>query len=684
MRNDALGFFWEDLPVVKKAAKEVVKRTPPERTWERPDYLPGLDEALTFNVPELTIADLLCTSADEELMFDVEVYGNYFLASFESKLTGKVMCFELSPWKDIDLFNFDWVLRNFCIVSFNGIKYDLTIAALVLAGKQPAILKWASDQMIKEKVNYLEVLKQLKVKRLKDINHIDLLEVAPLRANLKIYTGRLHCKRMQDLPFHPSTILSYEQAAITKYYNVNDLRNTLILRNGLAPQIDLRYQLSNEYQVDLRSKSDAQMAEIVIGQEVGKLNGRRPIVPIIEPGTTYRYNPPAYLKFQSALMQWTLDLVCNSGFVVGMHGGVLTPPALNDLKIPLGHSTYTMGIGGLHSTEKRARHVSDVDYILEDVDAVSFYPKIILNLGLFPSHLGPNFLRVYNSLVERRIQAKRSGKTCKEKGDKAGETMWENIAESLKILINGSFGKLGSMFSILYGPDLLTQVTLTGQLSLLMLIERLELVGIHVVSGNTDGIVIKIPRARYAEYLWILKQWEKDVNFETEQNEYIALFSKDVNNYIAVKARDKDGKIKLKTKGAYANPWSNPTKIEPRLHKNPTNQVCADAIEALFTASTAPDTTIRSCKDITKFISIRTVEGGAVKGGEYLGKSIRWYYSTSPDKSEMVYALTGNKVPRSDGAKPCMDLPDEFPSDVNYDWYLTETIRQLKDIAYLD
>ncbi len=33
------------------------------------------------------------------------------------------------------------------------------------------------------------------------------------------------------------------------------------------------------------------------------------------------------------------------------------------------------------------------------------------------------------------------------------------------------------------------KVTINGQLFLLMLIEKLELAGIHIISANTDGIV---------------------------------------------------------------------------------------------------------------------------------------------------------------------------------------------------
>jgi hypothetical protein len=79
---------------------------------------------------------------------------------------------------------------------------------------------------------------------------------------------------------------------------------------------------------------------------------------------------------------------------------------------------------------------------------------------------------------------------------------------------------------------------------------------------------------------------------------------------------------------------------------------------------------------------VRKVKGGAVKDGVYLGASIRWYYATG-QTGEMVYAQSGNKVPRSDGAKPLMDLPTELPADIDYDWYIQEAQKILKEIAYL-
>ena len=54
----------------------------------------------------------------------------------------------------------------------------------------------------------------------------------------------------------------------------------------------------------------------------------------------------------------------------------------------------------------------------------------------------------------------------------------EVIANGGKIVLNGTFGKLFSLFSIFFSPQQGISTTVGGQLSLLMLIERLEIAGI--------------------------------------------------------------------------------------------------------------------------------------------------------------------------------------------------------------
>lgn len=673
VRSICLGL--DSAYTIARANKTGEKRTPPEPVWLAPDYLPGLEEARAFNVPLLTDEELVQLALEiytkgqkHKFVFDIECYGNFFLIAFISLELGKVTYLELSDDASLDCPKLRWIFDNFCVIGFNSNNYDIHIAAMAVHGCSTAMMKSATTAIIEHNERGWDVLRNYKVKKI-ECDHIDLVEVAPLFASLKIYGGRMHSKRMQDLPFHPDTVLSEPQRAIVRWYCVNDLTTTVELHNELIKELALREEMGREYGVDLRSKSDAQIAEVVIGHEVEKLNRCRPHKPKIDPGTVYRYRVPHFIQYSTPLMQGVLNTVATANFIVSEYGNIGLPQELKDLSINMNQSTYKMGIGGLHSTEKSAAHFAGPNTILKDVDVTSYYPYIILNLGLYPHHLGPNFLIVFRSIVERRVAAK-------HRGDKT-------VADSLKIVVNGTFGKLGSMFSILYSPDLLIQVTITGQLSLLMLIERLELAGIPVVSANTDGIVIKCPKHLEPTMDAIVKQWEKDTGFDTEETLYKALFSRDVNNYIAVKdpstwKEDDSLDDRVKTKGVFA---------KPGLSKNPQNEICVLAIKELLIHNKPIQETIRTCDDITKFLNVRTVKGGAVKlydpnePGLFLGKAIRWYYGREVP-GEIVYAKSGNKVPKSDGAQPLMDLPRQFPNDVDYDWYEKEALKILRQIDY--
>jgi len=62
---------------------------------------------------------------------------------------------------------------------------------------------------------------------------------------------------------------------------------------------------------------------------------------------------------------------------------------------------------------------------------------------------------------------------------------------------------------------------------------------------------------------------------------------------------------------------------------------------------------------------------------------VRFYYSSNVSNDEAItYVTNGNRVPKSNGARPLMDLPDEFPSDVDYPIYITAARKLLKEIGF--
>jgi len=45
------------------------------------------------------------------------------------------------------------------------------------------------------------------------------------------------------------------------------------------------------------------------------------------------------------------------------------------------------------------------------------------------------------------------------------------------------------------------------------------------------------------------------------------------------------------------------------------------------------------------------------------------------------YVGSGNKVPKTEGARVCMTLPDTLPPDLDIDWYVGEAHQILSDIG---
>ena len=353
---------------------------------------------------------------------------------------------------------------------------------------------------------------------------------------------------------------------------------------------------------------------------------------------------------------------------------------------------------------RELREFETTTFEIIDADVISYYPSLILRTGIAPQQIGQQFQHIYRQWYDRRLAAKRGG-------DK-------KTANSLKTLLNGTFGKLGSMWSIFYAPTEMIQVTVTGQLALLMLIEMLELHGVQVVSANTDGIVLRTRR----DMAWLrdecIEWWESVTQFETERTDYRLLASRDVNSYIAVKP---DGEVKLK--GAFAPP-------EPGASgwPNPTGQVSVNAVVEYLAHGTPLHDTVYACKDVRQFVHVRQVKGGGsylatpqmpksttlgamrahitaagvplspygidnanlreiyattrerqLAAAQYLGKAVRWYYATG--SQGCIITPAGGLVALTGGCRPLMELPDTMPDDVDREWYVNEARSLLRDLG---
>ncbi len=603
----------------------------------------------------------------EEIVFDLEISKNYFLCGFKKIKDGKVLqidtktCLNKEQIKKIKT-----VLQSTTLITFNGNRYDIPMLLKALEGVSTMELFEMSKTIIKENLPTFMIMNKFELENLPYIDAYDLVEPAPaVFVSLKKYGTRLGSKRLQDLPYAYDKILSDTEIDVIRDYNINDLDVTIDLYRAIEGRIRLREDMSKEYGMDLRSKSDAQIGEQVILKALKKvgINATKASVP-----TQLKYKAPSCISFESEMLNKLLHNVQNSFIKINQKNGQPVMPSwLKETKIVIGDTEYEVGLGGLHSKEKKLVVKATNTTIIRNADVAAMYPAIILEYGFYPERLTKKFLSVYKSIVTKRLKAKSDEKTLPKGSPEQIRAGLVNAG--LKISINGSYGKFGSMYSKLYAPDLMIQTTLTGQLTLLMLIEQMELNGFSVVSANTDGFEYICSITRQDEAEAIIFDWELITGLDMEHGSYNALYARDVNSYVAVYPDD------IKAKGVYA---------EPTLSKDSEYPIVFESVRQFLAHSTPIEDTVRACNDIKQFTTARTVKYGGWWRGKYLGKTVRFAYATDGDKITFTSPKTGktdNKVAKSDGCRPLMILPDVLPEWLDKNRYIEIAIKALADLG---
>lgn len=572
-----------------------------------------------------------------DLVFiDVECYTNYFLICM--KYGEKISSHEMYAGKSLDKDRINSILCKFTTVGFNSNNYDLPIINQALSGTSNAELKKFSDDIIVGKKKAWQISNNRIPQEWK---HIDLIEPSPsVATGLKMYGARMHTDKIQDLPIEPDSLITSGQRDLLKLYCINDLKLTEELYNKIKDRIQLRKSLEKLYpSLSLCSKSDAQVAESIIKYKL-KLTQK----PKLDINSVYKYELPNFISFDNPDLQLIAKEIADEEFKLNNAGRLINS---YKKKIKLGSSQYSIGIGGIHSTEKSTNIIKRDDQFLVNFDVSSYYPSIIILNNYSPFKENNKFIELYKTFYYERLKAKKEGDKIKNEG--------------FKIILNGSYGKFGSVHSYLYSPSLLLHTTITGQLSILMLIDRLESKGFSVVSANTDGITVLGSKELKKTVNDIVDLWEIETGFNMEETSYKAIYYQSVNSYISIKDNGDVNSIGSYDKGS--------------LSKNPAPDICIDAIVNYIKFGKNIEDTISQEKDIRKFIMVRNVTGGALYKNNYLGKVVRWFYGNTEEK--IVYKKNGNKVAGSDGAIPIMDIDLNKSYPIHYETYINNVKKMI-------
>jgi DNA polymerase elongation subunit (family B) len=337
-------------------------------------------------------------------------------------------------------------------------------------------------------------------------------------------------------------------------------------------------------------------------------------------------------------------------------------------------NTYSFMKGGLHTENKPKIFEADEEYEIIDWDVSSYYPAIIINNGRYPAHLGKEFLRGYKQMFDKRLELKPLAKTDKKIA---------GIVGALKLAVNSVYGKSSDMLNWIYDRQLTMFTTITGELSLMMLIEQYELNGIHVISANTDGVTVRIKKTHLELMNKINEWWMELTTYELERTDYSKIIFSTVNDYIAVMTNGK-----IKKKGDFLTDFE--------LHKNKSARIVPIALEEWFINGVPVEETIKHHTNIYDF-AIRQkasrnfhYEGHSKERGVTIyNKLIRYYISRTGEKILKIKnpecetnAAAVSQVEAGEWlCTVCNYLSKDHPLDnINHSYYIDKAERIINKI----
>lgn len=376
-------------------------------------------------------------------------------------------------------------------------------------------------------------------------------------------------------------------------YNDNDVYIVAELIRMNQEEVLLRYRISEEYKVDVFSASRSTIADKVIVKLYSKYTGLHPKAFIDTKTIRRKIVVSEILSDKIAFSTPELNDILSGIRSLTLRG----EKGEFDREFTFMGTSYTIATGGLHSNEIPAVYVEDDENIIVDRDVSSYYPNMIRSLKVCQKHLlSKAWFRIADTIVDERLEHKHLSKD--KSLDSKERDKHSTAAACLKIVANaGIFGKMGSEKSFLCDKKAMYQVTINGQLFLLMLIEKLELAGIHVISANTDGIVTIVPRKLEQTADDICHWWEKHLGLELEFTYYTKYVTEGVNSYLTVK---RGGSSKFKGR-------MNPKMFLEDLSKGYNSPIVAKCVTEYFINGTPVMETLRNAKSILDFCRTQNV-----------------------------------------------------------------------------
>ena len=641
------------------------------------------------------------------LVYDIEVFQNIFHCAIKDTETGKITLFEISNrknqlqelvefFKEFENVEGSWnnsyttdyqFNTNKIFAGYNNIHYDNPIINYIIdyynVMKDKTYIEICksifnlSKTILNSKEGEEGIWKKWKYQQwFESFDLLTMLYSTQLRVGLKEMQVTMQYPNVQEFVYDWNIPLVESKFDEMIQYNINDVESTSELLDRCKKDIELRIAIEDEYGVRVLSKDGVNIGMKIITQKYLEKTGQTwwdikdlrspmdkiPLKDVILP----------FVKYDSPILKDMLDTLKKQTVSPGRKG--------YEYKFIFNNLRYTIGVGGIHSVNDPEIIIPKEDEYLIDCDVASLYPSMLIQHKFYPKHLGPEFLEIYSKIREERLEAKHNGDKVKN--------------ETLKFALNGLSGNLQNEHNFCYSPFAVMQIRVNGQLLLLMLAEKLVEIGCKIIQANTDGLFLICKKNKYEEYQKVCKEWEKLTKLELEEDHFEAMYQYAINDYIAVKEgyhKTKDKKL-IKTKGMFIT--------EVLLGKGLSPKIIPEAIINYFVDNIPVEETIKSCRDIRKFLKAeKTGKQWTVEYNDKIQQRINrfyvsnngyylWKFKTDSGVKEYQNMLKGYAVTLHNTFYSDEDLQwkyaqgETFESiyDINYNYYISQCKKIINDI----
>lgn len=506
-------------------------------------------------------------------------------------------------------------------ISFNGLSFDSQLSEHILRAKKHLISLTGEDVANWIYIRAQKIIESQDERRFAEFGEKDLsirqIDVFKLnhwdnpakRSGLKWIQYSMDWPNLLDMPIsHDTSITSLEQLNTIIMYCKNDVRSTKQIMHLSKEQINLRKTLTTEYKIPLFSASEPRISKELFLHFLSEATG---ISKYDLRGLRTRRD---YIKIEDIILPYTNFKNVNFNSVLQNFKSLILDArnTKGGFKYHLVHKGVRtdFGLGGVHGCTKSGVYESKNGMVIMSSDVVSYYPNLAIRNKWAPAHLPKEvFCEKYEWFFEER-------KKLPKKDPK-------NYV--YKIILNSTFGLSIDENSFLYDPQFGMQITINGQLSLMMLYEMLSegIPGSIPLMQNTDGLEMMIPDGYQEKYMEICREWEKITQLSLEHDQYQKMIIGDVNNYIAI---NKQGKAKCKGRFEYEN---------LALHKNKSHLIIPKALYAFFVEDKLPEQFLQENRNIFDYCAGVKIKGDwefqqvcvkdQVIGRESLQKTLRYY-----------------------------------------------------------